>query len=1035
MTFAWTETGLLWHRLSQIADKGVTQSLFDRPWTLVLILVVLLAGLAVLVARRIVLRGIVHLVQKRPWHVLSFAVVLLVLSLATVPFLKVSTSRTNLLDKDNPYQRQLVAFLREFGSPNHLIGVVEGGRAEERRQAADELARAVEQTPGLARFVFYKVDLAQMRRQGLLYLPVSELRRLRHLLANPDDPEAVKRIRGFLQIRSLDGLLQSINKAFDEAMANPDAAMKEKGGLQEGLKMLDGVLDEIAAWVKDPNRKEIRVMKNIYYKKFDLSKSNLDDKGYLADRHRKRLFLFIRPATDSDETRDLIPVVEKARALAGRVVRHHKGVRIGFTGYPALQVDEMETLKHDMFFTTVLALIGTIILFALMFRSGRQTALAVAALSTGLIWSLGFTVVAYGHLNLVTSLFFAILIGLGIDFSIHVLSRFNEELAKGGDRIAAVGRALEGVGPGLLTGALTTAAAFYATAITKFTAFSELGVIAGSGLLLELLASITVLPALLVVTRPPKRARARAAAKAAQDSPAHSGARAVAAARFVVRWPAAIIVTAALITVPTLVRRPHIPFDYNITGMLPHNTQSREYYVKMVNESNFSAEFINVVADSLSDARELTRRLSRLPTVARVESIAQAVPDKQVEKLRILQTMRPIFQGIETRYSAPPAVTVQEIDRQLEDLYDKLDDAHEKAARVHRPEARDLKKLMDRVQRTRDALKKVSPQLADQRLNAMQVAMMKRLSKGLTELKAMLNAKAITPESLPEGIKDRFLSKDKNAKTRRYALYVYPKKSIWNRAFLGEFVKEARSIDPKATGFPVSYYEHVRMIQSGYVQASFLAGLAIVIMLLLDFSRARFALFGIVPIAVLSVWSYAMVGWLGGLGFLILGMIGMAIFDWRAVVYTLLAVIPLAMGAAWMVSMMGLFKIPYTLANIVALPLIIGIGVVYAVHILHRFREEHGGDVYMVVRHTGGAVLLAALTTMVGFGSLITASHGGAKTMGETMVIGVTTCLITAVVVLPALLRYVPWLCKVAQDDPGDVDESENDRNEASADS
>ncbi len=1025
-TLAWTMTGLASWNFTQVADAGVTESLFDRPWTLVLILVVLLAGLGVLVARKFVLRGIVHLVQRAPWHVLAVAVVMLVLSLATVPFLKVSTSRTNLLDKDNPYQRQLMAFLNEFGSPNQLIGVVEGGSAKERRAAADELARAVERVPGLARFVFYKVDLNQMRRQGLLYLPISELRRLRRLLANPDDPNAMKRVRGFLQIRSLKGLLAGINQTFDQAMANPDEAMKQKGGLQEGLKILDGLLDEIAGWVVDPSRKQIRVMRNIYFKKFDLSKSNLDDQGYLADRHHKRLFLFIRPATDSDETKDLIPVVKTARRLASNIAKRHKGIHLGFTGYPALQVDEMETLKRDMFFTTVLALIGTIILFALMFRSGRQTALAVAALSTGLIWSLGFTVVTYGHLNLVTSLFFAILIGLGIDFSIHVLSRFNEELGKDGDRLAAVGRALEGVGPGLLIGALTTAAAFYATAITKFTAFSELGVIAGSGLLLELLASITVLPALLVVTRPPKRARARAAAKAAKESaasPGHSGTRTAAAARIVVRWPAAIIVTAALITLPALVRRPHIPFDYNITQMLPQNTQSREYYVKMVNESNFSAEFINVVADSLSDARVLTKRLQSLPSVARVEGIAQAVPDKQQEKLQVIKTLRPLFDGVETRYGTPPPVTVQEIDEQLQDLYDKLDDAHEKAQRVHRPEAVHLKKLMDRVQRTRDALKKVPAPQADQRLNALQVAFLRRLSKGLTELKAMLNAKAITPDSLPEGIKDRFVSKD--PKKRRYALYVYPKKSIWNRAFLGEFVKETRSVDPKATGFPVSYYEHVRMIQSGYVQAAFLAGLAIVIMLLLDFSRARYAIFGIVPIGVLAVWSYSMVGWVGGLAFLLLGVAGMALFDWRAVVYTLLAVIPLAMGAAWMVYMMGVFKIHYTLANIVALPLIIGIGVVYSVHILHRFREEHGGDVYRVVRHTGGAVLLAALTTMVGFGSLITASHGGAKTMGQTMVIGVTTCLITSVVVLPALLRYVPWLCKVARDDPGDEDEPE----------
>jgi predicted RND superfamily exporter protein len=118
------------------------------------------------------------------------------------------------------------------------------------------------------------------------------------------------------------------------------------------------------------------------------------------------------------------------------------------------------------------------------------------------------------------------------------------------------------------------------------------------------------------------------------------------------------------------------------------------------------------------------------------------------------------------------------------------------------------------------------------------------------------------------------------------------------------------------------------------------------------------------------------------------------------------------MGAAWMVGMMNVFGIEYNLANVVAVPLLMGIGVVYNVHIIHRFRQEGESSVFTAVRHTGGAVFLAATTTMIGFGALTAGSHGGMKSMGLTMIIGITTCMITALVVLPAMLRVLPHVRK-----------------------
>ncbi len=983
--------------MTDLLPASTMTNVFSRPGALMGILLVFILGMTLIVMRKKVLSAVSSAVIARPWYFIAGGVLLTICSVITIPFMHISTSRSELLDKDNPFQRQQDAFLEEFGTPNHLIAVVEGGDEESRRKAADELARILEKEEKHFRFVQYRIDIDSIKKQGLLYLPLKELERLRSLMVNPEDPESKKRVQKFLQIRGLEELFKTIDSVFVEAMEDPDA-LPETEGVQDfatGLNIIEQMFDEMADWVKDGDRDKITVMENLFLKEFDLSQANLDDKGYLADRDKNRLFLFIRPNTDSDETRELVPIVRKARKAAEGISQKF-GVNIGFTGTPAMIVDEMDTISRDLLFMTVLALVGTVLLFLAVFRSGRLMALALVTLCTGLLWSLGFTIIAYSTINLLTSLFFAILIGLGIDFSIHIIARFNEERGLGNEPLDAVRKAIMGVGPGLLTGALTTASAFYATAITEFTAFSELGIIAGTGLLLVLVASLTILPSLLVLAPGPVPSLLRAG----------TGKKRSKLTQLVVRWPAAVLLTAILVTAPVIVRPKPIPFDYNITQMLPARTESREYYTKMVSESDFASEFVNIVAGGLVDTRELTERLKKLETVGRVESIAEMIPEQQDEKLAVLKTLKPIFEGADTRYDDLPAVDFDRLDMALESIHDNLDDALEKAVRVKRPEAPHLKKLMEILDRTRRELKSVDKEAASARLTAFQNELFSEISKGISTLKEMLDPEPVTVESLPESVKDRFVSRRGED---RFAVYVYPKRSIWDRAFLGEFVKDARQIAPEATGFPVNYYEHVRMIQSGFIEAAFLAGLAILMMLLVDFSRKRYVVLGIVPLGLLAFWSYTVFGLWGGVVLVGLGLGGMLLLDAKSVVYCFLAFVPLSMGAAWMLGMMGVLKINYNLANIVSLPLLLGIGIVYSVHIIHRHREEHYADIYKVVRTTGGAVTLAALTTMVGFGALITAAHGGARSVGLTMVIGVATCMVSAVVVLPALLKVFPW--------------------------
>lgn len=979
-------------------------AIFERPSMVLALLLLLILSLTTIILRQHILRLFVYLVTRKTLWVLGVAAALTLSSLVALPFIKVSTSRTNLMDESNPYQRQLNAFLREFGNTNPLIGVVEGGTLPQRRKVSDQLAAALSSEPTLFRSVLHRIPLNQMKRQALLYVPLKTLQNFKDILRRQGltDPKLVKR---FVSIHDLDSLFAALTDMVQDTVARPDPIVLQPGAQGKGLDIVKQIFVELRHWLQDPNRKEIRGLQDLYLKKWDPKKANMDPAGYLADRSYRRLYLFIRPTTDSDETKALVPVVTRARAVAQEITGRVPGVRVKFTGFPALVVDEMNIIQRDMFKTTVIALVGIVLIFLLVFRVIRQTLLANIALLVGLLWTVAFTVIVYDGFNLITSLFAAVLLGLGIDFGIHIISRFNEERGKGANPTEAVERTILGVGPGLLTGALTTATAFYTTSISEFTAFAELGVIAGTGMMFMLLAALTILPALLLLKPGPVPALAQKGA----------GRKRSAVVRLLLRWPVAILIVGGVVTVAASMQE-EPPLDYNVTSMMPEHTESKEAYMKMINESNFKMEFIGIIVDTVEQARQLGKELRKLGVVQRVESVADVVPPDQQKKIDIIRGIRKLFQGLGKRWGSQPAIDPVKLEERLDEVEEAFDDVTVLARRHGRmAEYRKLKDLQAEIAKVRHLIVKPDSDPpapvpgAKARLEAFQKTLFDWLAKGLDTVVAMLNPKRVTARTLPPFARERFVSRSGH---KKYAVYVYPNRSIYDRIFLGKFVKETTQVAHKArvntTGFPVTFLVHTRMIKEGILTAAFLAAMAIMLMLLLDFTEDKFTVLALVPLAILSVWSYQMAGWTGAAGFILVMIGGMAMFDARAVGYMLLSMIPLAMGAAWMLGMMRLFHIDYNLANVVAIPLLMGIGVVYSVHIIHRFRQEGETDVFAAVRHTGGAVFLAAATTMVGFGALAAGSHGGMISMGKTMIIGITTCMVTSLIVLPAMLRLLP---------------------------
>ena len=240
-------------------------------------------------------------------------------------------------------------------------------------------------------------------------------------------------------------------------------------------------------------------------------------------------------------------------------------------------------------------------------------------------------------------------------------------------------------------------------------------------------------------------------------------------------------------------------------------------------------------------------------------------------------------------------------------------------------------------------------------------------------LRSMANPEPPQLSDLPEGLVTRFVGK-----SNRYLLKIYSRADIWDMDALEQFVADVKRIDPEATGKPLQTYYASRQMQFSYVQAAIYSLVAVVAVLWLDFRH-----FG----------------------------------------YVLLTLMPVGSGMLMLFGVMGLLDIPLNPANMIVLPLILGIGIDDGVHVVHDFRNQNGR--YMLSRSTATAVLLTSLTTMIGFGSLMIAGHLGLKSLGRVLTIGVNCCLMTSLVMLPALLT---WMTSGRSDDLEAVEPKQNER-------
>lgn len=341
------------------------------------------------------------------------------------------------------------------------------------------------------------------------------------------------------------------------------------------------------------------------YEKHVLTSMGIDE--YILSHDRKMCFVYVQPADTYSSADQIEPVVRGVRTILDEADLEGMGVSAGMTGIPQYAIDDRDVIQHDISRLSGLSFFLVLVLFVSAFASLRRPALAMISLGFGVVLTLGLITVFPGHLTLLSAFFASILFGLGIDYGIHIINRI-EEFAAGGlpEKEAAV-EAIAALARELTTGAVTTAAVFYAMNFCGFKGFAELGTVGGTGILVCLLMMISLLPALLMVV--PQRKR-----KDRIPTTRRTVRVLIFLQRPFVAWPLALAVVLSV-----FVGGPGFDSDY--LNLQPEDSESVRLEREMVERSDLSPQFAVFVTDSRERAGELSDRLLDDETVGDVRSI------------------------------------------------------------------------------------------------------------------------------------------------------------------------------------------------------------------------------------------------------------------------------------------------------------------------------------------------------------------------------------------------------------------------------
>ncbi len=814
----------------------------------------------------------------------------------------INTDINTLISPDLDWRKRDIQFEQAFDREKLILAVVEAPTPELAGAAANALADKLKADTKNFEAVQPLGSGEFFARNGLLFLPTEEVARTTAQLeaAAP----LIEIMAGDPSIRGLTGALETGLAGVKRGQANLDNAAKPFTYISETVEKVLAKENPTFSW------REL------------VSPKPLTDGD-------KRSFIEIKPIIDYqalEPGKNATDAIRKAATDLKFAEDYHARVRL--TGPIPIANEEYSTVQDGAIVNGIGTIIIVLVILWMALHSAKIIFAVFVNLFIGLVLTTAVGLWMVGSLNLLSIAFAVLFVGLGVDFGIQFSVRYRSERFKNDDLHEALAEAARRSAVPLSLAAMATAAGFLCFLPTDYKGIAELGKIAGAGMVIAFISSITALPALLALINPPGESEPVGYAFLAPVD------------KFLEDHRVPIIVGTLLIAIAGLPLLYFMKFDFNPINLRNPNVESIATFLDLRKDPNTGANAINVLTHSEADARKIEAKLEKLPEVASVRSLDGFVPSDQPAKLKLIEKAAKVVMPVLNPEQVDPAPSDAE---NVESLKSSVDALRKTAGEGKGPGAVASRRLADALQKLADG---------DQALrNKAQDVFIAPLRITLDGMKALLTAQPVTLKNLPPEIVEAWKAKD--GLIRVEAL---PKGDPNDNDNLRRFADAVLAAEPTAIGGPVSILKSGDTIVRAFIHAGITA--LVVISLLLWLTLRRFS-------------------------------------------DVLMTMVPLLVAGAVTMEICVLIGLPLNFANIVALPLLLGIGVAFKIYYVVAWRE---GRTNLLQSSLTRAIFFSALTTATAFGSLWLSSHPGTASMGKLLAMSFVITLMAVLLFQPALM-------------------------------
>lgn len=658
-------------------------------------------------------------------------------------------------------------------------------------------------------------------------------------------------------------------------------------------------------------------------------------------------FIFVLPKFNYNEIRPAEQAIDAIRkAVAQFQEPDLPQVKVWVTGEVGLEDDELAGMSSGTFNASIFSvvLVGAILLTA--YRSVSLTLVTLLTLMFGMVFCAAFAAASVKDLNLISVAFAVSNIGLGVEYAIHFCLRYRDNLTHHIDRVRAIKSSLISTSPSLLLCAGTTAIGLYAFIPTDYKGVSELGLLAGTSLFICLFVTLTVLPLLLKIV--PVRI-------SSENDAGHSFLTSLSEklANITLHYAKPIVIATVMLALVSLALVFKVQTDFNPINLRDPKTESVIAFKNLMKDKDTSPMTLTVLANSEDEAKDIGRKLAKIDTVDKTISLFDFLPTDQENKLAMIEDMA-LMLG--TEVDSFPALT-PDLDPVpgIKSLIKTID-----AVLPGKSNTTEITALNAFKKELNDMLIELEARQEPSRrefIEDVQTTLLGTLPKVMNELYASFDAKEVSLDDLPQDIKIRWLSKD-----GLYRIQIIPKYDLNDLANLQKFITDVQSVAPQTTDLPVMYWESMKEVIAAFQKAIVIA---------------------LVTIALLLILIR------------------------RNLTDTVLVMTPLILAGLFTMASTVLTGTPINFANIIALPLLLGLGVDNGIHMVEKLHHSLSEEQNIYRSSTARAMFYGALTTASSFSGLAFSPHQGIASMGLVITIGIFWIMTCTFIILPAMSKLV----------------------------